>query len=231
MIQKILIVAHRGASGYEPENTLRSFKKAIDLGADMVELDVYLCRSGEVVVIHDDTIERTTNGTGKVKELLWEELQKYDAGMGERIPRLSDVLDLVDKKMAINIELKDPGSIRPVAELIKEYIAKKSWAPAQFLVSSFDHQAVYAFHAYCPEVATGLIFEDSAQDSIKIVQHAHARYAIMDHNSITPQFVNKAHQHDIRVFAYTVNDRNQALMLKKVHIDGIITNYPDILRD
>ena len=96
--QSPLIIAHRGASGYEPENTLRSFKRALDMGADMIELDVFVCKSGELVVIHDDTLDRTTNGSGEVQAFTLEQLKKYDAGKGEKYQRFLKFLILLTNR-------------------------------------------------------------------------------------------------------------------------------------
>jgi len=101
-----LKIGHRGAMGYEPENTLRSFKKALDLKVDMIELDVYVCKSDELIVIHDDKVDRTTNGQGYVVNKTFEELRTLDAGKNEKIPTLSEVLNLVNRKAKLNIELK-----------------------------------------------------------------------------------------------------------------------------
>ena len=104
----VVKVGHRGAAGHEPENTLRSFRKALDLGADMVELDVHLCGTGELVVIHDETVDRTTDGSGSVRDMPFHELRGLDAGKGERIPTLREVLDLLEGRAGVNIELKGP---------------------------------------------------------------------------------------------------------------------------
>ena len=103
---KLLKISHRGACGYEPENTLASFKKAIEINADMIELDVHVCKTGEVVVIHDEKVNRTTNGKGYVSQKNLESLKKLDAGKGKKIPTLIEVLDLVNKRVKVNIELK-----------------------------------------------------------------------------------------------------------------------------
>lgn len=224
-----IIVGHRGASGYEPENTLRSFKRAIDMGVSMIELDVYLCKSGEVVVIHDDTIDRTTNGTGIVGQLTWDTLQQFNAGKGEHIPLLSQVFDLVDQKVVINIEIKDPHATMPVADLIEQYVAAKHWSYNQFIISSFDHAVVQEFHFYCPRVKTGALFDVDSQDEVEITKRLHADYVIVDYQSVTAQLINAAHGCGLQVFTYTVNDKSLALRLKELDIDGIITNYPDIL--
>ncbi len=121
----VLKIGHRGAMGYEPENTLRSFQKALDLGVDMIELDVYLCKTGELVVIHSDKLSRTTDGRGFVRNMSFKELEEMDAGKGEKIPSLQQVLDLIDKKTIVNIELKGPGTAKPSINIIEHYIEEK----------------------------------------------------------------------------------------------------------
>src|SRR3989344_9380836 len=121
----MLKIGHRGACGYAPENTLKSFQRAIDLGVDAIELDVQLCKSGELIVMHDNTVDRTTDGSGFIKKLKLKDLKKLDAGEGERIPTLEEVLNLVDRRVKVNIELKGPKTAKPALKLIDEYIKKK----------------------------------------------------------------------------------------------------------
>lgn len=223
------IIGHRGASGYEPENTLRSFQRALDMGVDMIELDVYRCASGEVVVIHDATLNRTTNGTGHVTQLPWHEIKKYDAGQGEHVPLLSQVFDLVNKRITINIELKDAQAVQPVAQLIHSYVNGKNWSYDNFIVSSFDHDALNEFRNYCPQVKIGAIFEKNTRRHIKRTQQAHAQFIVVHYTTVTKKLIMQAHACGLQVFAYTVNDRRMAKKLQKLHIDGIATNYPDIL--
>ena len=116
--KSFLKIGHRGACGYEPENTLRSFKKALDLGVDTIELDVHKTKDEATVVIHDEKVDKTTNGTGFVADKSLEEIKKLDAGKGEKIPTLEEVLDLVNRKAQVNIELKGEGTARPVADII-----------------------------------------------------------------------------------------------------------------
>ncbi|HOS41511.1 MAG TPA: glycerophosphodiester phosphodiesterase family protein, partial [Spirochaetota bacterium] len=139
-MDSFLVIGHRGACGYEPENTLRSFEKAIALGAHMVELDVHRCRTGELVVIHDNRLERTTNGSGYVAEKTLDELRALDAGGGERIPLLREVVERVGVRAAINIELKGAGTAGPVSELIERTVGSGGYDTSHFLVSSFDHR-------------------------------------------------------------------------------------------
>jgi len=134
-----LKIGHRWAAGYEPENTLASFKKAIDLNVDMIELDVYLCKTGELVVLHDPKVDRTTNGIGYIEEKTFEEVRNLDAGKGEKIPTLKEVFELTNRKVKINIELKWAGTAKPVSKLIKEYVENKWREYDDFMISSFDH--------------------------------------------------------------------------------------------
>ena len=117
----MLKIGHRGAPGDEPENTLRSFKKALSLGVDMIECDVHLTKDGKVVVIHDPTLERTTNGKGKVRDLTLKQLQKFDAGKREKISTLEEVITLVKGKCLLNIDVKDPRVIDNVVDIISRY--------------------------------------------------------------------------------------------------------------
>lgn len=221
-----VIVAHRGASGYEPANTLRAFERAIQMGAPALELDVHVSKSGDLVVIHD----YTTQDKKKVSELTTQELKKYDLGNGEHIPLLSQVFDLVNQRAVINVELKGPGTAAPVAKLINYYIKEKKWNPKNFLVSSFDHYRVREFNTRAPLVPTGVIFESNPIGYALNATRAGAHYAIGYYEFLTPEFIKDAHIRGIKVYSYTVNDKETAQKLIDMNIDGIITNYPDLLK-
>ena len=136
--------AHRGAMGYAPENTLLSFSKALELGANWIEADVYAVE-GNLIVIHDERLERTTNGTGLVTRSTFDYLRSLDAGEGQRIPLLNEVLDLIDGKAGVNIELKGEGAATPAAGLLEQAMSRSTWAGDQFIVSSFNHHELVAF--------------------------------------------------------------------------------------
>lgn len=223
----LLKIAHRGASGYEPENTIRSFEKAIALGADMIELDVYVCATGELVVMHDPTVDRTTNGHGKVEEMSLHQLAQLDAGKGEHIPTLQDVFDIVDRRCAINIELKGSGTAVPVAELIQEYVQHRGWSYADFVVSSFDHHELLAFHKKLPAVKTGALLEAIPYKYASFGQDIGAHYVVLYYESINKEFVDDAHKRGMQVLVYTVNDPRDIQTMKALGVDGIISNYPD----
>ncbi len=153
--RRILKIGHRGACAYAPENTLASFAKALELGVDMVELDVFCCRSGELVVIHDESVDRTTNGKGLVAEMDYDALCRLDAGCGEKIPLLSEVFDLVDRRTKINIELKGEAVASSVVILIEKYVREKGWHYDDFLVSSFDHSQLQDVRSINEELKIG----------------------------------------------------------------------------
>lgn len=228
---KFIIMGHRGASAYEPENTLRSFKRAIDMGVDMIELDAYLCKSGEVVVIHDETIDRTTNGHGKVKDIIYDKLKNLDAGKGEHIPLLEEVFDLVNQKIIINIEIKDSDTVKNIAELINKYIKVKHWSTDRFIVSSFNHDDIKKFHEYCPSVKTGALFEKYDKDIAKRTIELAASFLIIDYREISEKLIKDAHEAGLKIFAYTVNNKSEAEKLKFMQLNGIATDYPDILEN
>ncbi len=219
-------IGHRGAYDYEPENTLRSFEKAIELGVDMIELDVYQCASHELVVMHDDDVDRTTNGHGPVEAKTLAQLKLLDAGKGEKIPTLQEVFDLVNRKVKINIELKGPHTAQATADLIYLYVNSKGWRFDDFYVSSFDHQELMRFHAACPQVKIGGLYESSRKPFAK--KNYKSFYAIgVAKNSLTQKYIDRAHKKGLKIFAYTVNDADEIKKMKAMGVDGIFSNYPD----
>ena len=220
----LIISAHRGASGYELENTLHAFKRAIDMGAPIVELDVQKCSTGELIVFHNDVINQKN-----ITELTWNTLKKIDLGNGERIPLLGQVLDLVDKQVIVNIELKGKNTAKPVADLITQYICNKNWKPDHFIIASFDHYSLRDFKKYHPSIKTAVLFEGNPIGYADIAQRANAHYAFMHYQWINKELINDAHKKNIKIFAYTVNSKSLAHRLQKLNIDGIITDYPDLM--
>lgn len=221
------IIAHRGASGYLPENTLASFQKAISLGADLIELDVFVLNSGEVVVLHDPNVDRTTDGTGNVADYSLVELRKLDAGSGQKIPLLSEVLDLIDKRIPINIEMKGSGTARPVAELIDHYVNQKGWSDNHFLVTSENPVELRLFSRLRPTVRVGTLFRGKPPYRSVLSKTAYAFSAILNAESVTSKSVRSAHSRGLKLYAYTVNTKTEARRLQKLKVDGIFTDYPD----
>lgn len=221
------IIGHRGASGYKPENTLISFKKALDMGVDMIELDVHLTADGKLVVIHDETVDRTTDGTGHVTSFSFEQIRQLDAGRGQKIPLLSEVVDLVNKQVPINIELKGKGSSAAVAKLITEYITTKGWTEDLFIVSSFDLEELEAFIKLMPQIHTGALYEGEPVRFLAFARREHTYSANFNSVFVTNKDVYRAHRSGLLVYVYTVNDGAEAQRMEQLHVDGIFSDYPD----
>ncbi|MBN2616449.1 MAG: hypothetical protein JXR71_12215 [Bacteroidales bacterium] len=223
----MLIVAHRGASGTQPENTPASFQKALDAGAKALELDVHVCRSGELVVIHDETVNRTTNGKGKIADLTLTELQQLDAGNGEKIPTLQEVLDLVQGRAQINIELKGKHTARPVADLIKHNTAENIWHTEDFLISSFYHKELNRFHRLLPEVRIGILYSFRPFFYKAKARKLHAFSLHLSAKMIHPSRVDRIHRQGLQVWVYTVNDTQTLERISDAGADAVFTNFPE----
>jgi glycerophosphoryl diester phosphodiesterase len=229
----ILNIAHRGASGSFPENTLSAFKAAIDAGADMCELDVQMTRDGVAVVIHDETVDRTTNGKGAVAAMRFVELKRLDAGAkfakrfaGERIPTLEEVLAAVKGRCALNIELKADGVESEVCKLVREYSALGT-----AIVSSFDWDSLARAHQIEPALRIGVLAEEKPELMLSqaIAMDAFAVHPRFD--LATAELCASAHGNGLRVYTWTVDAAEAMRALIRNGVDGIMTNYPERLRE
>ena len=227
----MLIIGHRGASGTAPENTLASFEKAIRMGVKMIELDVHRCASGELVVIHDEKINRTTTGKGFVAEKTLEELKRADAGEGEKIPALREVLNLVNRRAKINIELKGAGVAAPTAALLNEYRENHGWKAEDFCISSFDHQQLRQFRELDNATKTGILYDGKPHGFVELSQLLHAASVNISLRTVNPQWVKMIHAGNLEVWVYTVNKLSDFNRLKQMGVDAVFTNYPEKFLD
>jgi glycerophosphoryl diester phosphodiesterase len=218
-----LIIGHRGAAGLEPENTLRSFARAIELDVDAVELDLY-CIEDQLIVIHDDTLERTTNGRGPLVRTAFESLRALDAGKGERIPTLDEVFDLVDGRVAINVELKGHGTAGPLAQFLAARDAD------EVLVSSFDHRELADFHRIAPAVRKAPLFGRTSTRMLEIARDLDAWSINVAAKLASDETVDRIVGDGFRCLVYTVNDPIAAKRLESAGADGIFTDFPDRMR-
>ena len=228
-IAHLLCIGHRGAMGYEPENTLRSIRKALELGAPYVEIDVY-CVDGQLVVIHDDRLERTTNGSGRVMEQSFQYLRSLDAGRGERIPTLGEVCELVKGKAGLNIELKGPGTAQPVARYIAECI-DAGWNKNAFLISSFDRRELLNMRQQDAGILLGLLVSDATSYDFLPARELRAFSINPSLKSVTKSFVEQAHSNGFQVFVFTVNEPGDIARMHAMGVDGVFTNYPERVLD
>lgn len=218
-------IGHRGAMGHAPENSIASILKALELGAPCVEVDVYVVDS-HLMVIHDDRLERTTNGTGYLLERTFEQLRALDAGDGQRIPTLDEVFDAVDRRAGINIELKGPGTAEPVAALIAQYRRRK-WCDDLVLVSSFNHRDLQRIRALDGRIKIGVLFKGLPVDDAAMAERLGAYSIHPSIDCIDRRFVQDAHDRNIRVFAYTANSPEEVQRMHDLGVDGVFTSYPE----
>lgn len=232
-ISKVLAIAHRGASGYRLENTMAAFRHAIKLGVDMIELDVRVCGSGEIVVMHDSKI---TFFGRRIARMTLEEIRIYN----KKIPTLAEVLKKIGGKIPINVEIKETGVAEKVCRLIDVCVESGRASYDDFLISSFLATELKAVKRLNPQLKIGLLVGDS-QWAIKNrlnkerwIKEIFARaeelqvYSInMLHLIIDKRLISMAHHRGMKVFAYTVNELRDITRLKALGVDGIFSDYPD----
>jgi len=235
----VLVIAHRGFSGAAPENTLAAFKKAMEVGSDMIELDVHLSKDGQVVDIHDDTLKRTTSGNGKVADFNLQELKQLDAGkwfgsrfFGERIPTLKEVLELTRGKIPIHIELKEGDLGRyTITDLADRSLKEVEQAGMlnQVLFGSFNLSAVDRIREKHPRLPVALIY-NKAWDHPQDATGGRPIPVLSSSGKVLNQAnASKARQQGMKVFVWTLDKEEHMEQFLKMGVDGIITNYPDKL--
>jgi len=224
----LLCFAHRGASGYEPENTLRAIEKAIALGTDWIEVDVHLA-GGRLVVIHDETLERTTDGTGSVRERSFAYLRSLDAGKGEKIPTLEEVLAAVRSRAGLNIELKAPRTEAAAAHLLEAEI-KRGLDPEGIIVSSFDHRRLSRFRRLAPAIRTGALLGRIHPGAAAFAESSRCFSVHPALGLLTREFARAAHARGLRVYAYTANTEPEIRRAAGLGADGLFSDFPDRVR-
>ena len=219
----MMIMGHRGAAALEPENTLLSITRAMEIGVDAVEIDVRLSKDKEIVVIHDSTVDRTTNGTGPVSSYALKEMKKLDAGKGETIPTLDKVIDLIGHKVRLIIELKEEGTERKVVELIK-----RNNLDDNVYVISFWHSLVKTVKEMDSRIKTGVLLVGCPVDAC-IATRASANALVMKYTFVNSKFVEIAHEEGLKVFIWNIDDRQLLKAYADMRVDGIGSNDPRVL--
>jgi glycerophosphoryl diester phosphodiesterase len=230
------IFAHRGASAHAPENTLAAFQRAVDLHADAIELDAKLTADGQVIVIHDQTVDRTTNGHGKDRTFTLAEIKALDAGgwkspafVGERIPTLAEVFEAVGQKLFINVELTNYSTpndalVERVVELIHQYQLEE-----RVIFSSFHPVTLLKARRLAPEIPSGILAMEGSTGWLarSVVGDWITAYAVHPYFSdVTEEFVQQQHAKNRRVHVWTVNDPEEMKRLFALEVDGIFTDDP-----
>jgi glycerophosphoryl diester phosphodiesterase len=231
----LLLIAHRGASGYAPENTLAAFRKAVAMGLSFIETDLQLSRDARFVAIHDDTVNRTTNGQGGVHDLTLAELRRLDAGSwfgssfaGERIPTLEEILEFAKRHdVVFYLELKPGGSWGGEHALIGAL--RESGEIARVVVISFDSALVAAVRRVEPTLMTGLLFDGQIEKPIEKTLEIGARQLVIRGDLVTPAMIAEAKRNDLQVICWTVNHPAHMRLLASAGVAGIMSDYPDRL--
>ncbi|WP_264526108.1 glycerophosphodiester phosphodiesterase [Flavobacterium sp. N502536] len=226
-MNKMLKIAHRGAKAYEPENTLQAFQKALDLNADGIELDVHLSADDHIIVIHDETIDRTTNGKGFVNTFSLAGLKSFLINGEYQIPTLNEVFDLVDKKCLINIELKGLGTPGKVVALIEHYISEKNWNYDHFIVSSFDWNMLQEISNLNPKIPIGVLTEENLNTALTFAETIKAKAIHPDFQLLNTKNVKEIQEKGFLVLPWTVNSEEDLQKIKSYNVNGIISDNPD----
>ena len=239
---RTLNFAHRGASGHAPQNTLAAFLLAAEMGADGIELDVHLAGDGEVVVVHDATVDATTDGQGRVGAMTVSELQALDAGgwfgerfAGEHIPTLQEVFDAVGHRLLVNVEIKaELGHHPPALEAEVVRLIEDNQMTERVIVSSFSPQSLRRVRKLNPNIPLGLLYGKPEPAFLPLL----LRWLLVPYDALHPGFgmvhagyLAQARRWNKRVNVWTVDDADDMRRMRDLGVNSIITNYPDVLRD
>jgi glycerophosphoryl diester phosphodiesterase len=219
----MMIMGHRGAAALEPENTLLSVSKAMEIGVDAVEVDVHLTKDGELVVIHDETVERTTNGKGLVSSYSLNELKRLDAGKGEQIPTLQEIIELTDRRVKLVVELKEKGTEKRAVELI----GRNNLYDYVCLIS-FWHRLAKSVKDRDKRIETGVLLVGCPLDAAVAVQ-ACADALVMKYTFVDGQFVEIAHKEGLKVIIWNIDSPHLVKPYADMGVDGMGSNDPRIL--
>lgn len=220
----MLIFGHRGAAGLAPENTLLSVRRALEFGANGIEVDVHFV-DGRLIVMHDDTVNRTTNGRGRLADFRFGQLRALDAGLGEVIPTLEEIVELMPRGKILNVELKGKGTAIPVGELFNRLIRQGGWRASDTLVSSFEPSELRPL-SNC-EFPLAILFTRPPRDFFGIAKNLGATAVNPQRRFATAPFICAAHENGLRVFPYTANLSRDIQRLYKEGVDGLFTDFPD----
>lgn len=234
-------IGHRGAAGYCPENTFSSYNRAIEMGADYLEIDVQLSKDGKPVVIHDILVDRTTDHKGKVADYTFEELRKMDAGSwfskkfaGERIPSFEEVLDLYADRVGLLIELKKPSLYPGIEELLVKELKKRNLhlkGKDPIIVQSFEKPAMKKFHKLLPEVPVGILINyPPGKNEVKEIAQ-YASYLNPKWTIVNKKLIDLIHSNGMKAISWTVRSKREAEKLRHYPLDGIVTDYLDLVEE
>jgi len=225
-----LIIGHRGAMGHVTENTIPSIKKAIELGVDGIEIDVFKCKSGEIIVFHDKKLNRLTNSSAYIENLSFDSINKIKV-MGEyRIPELIEVMNVLPNEIFLNIELKGEETAKKVNEIITEFINKTQSKLDRFIISSFNWSELEKFRSFNSKIPIAILTDNNPLNAIPVAKKLNAFAINPSYKLLNKNVVNQIKKEGLKIFPYTVNSINDIDKMKNLGVDGIITNYPERIK-
>jgi glycerophosphoryl diester phosphodiesterase len=199
------------------------------MGVDGIELDVHVCATGELVVIHDFTVDRTTNGTGEVHKMALSELKKLVVEGGHSIPLFDEVLALVNRRCLINIEMKGRHTAKPVSDFVEKYVNERGWSYDNFIVSSFQREELLIMNDINKNIPLGILTQASVTQAWEWAIEFSAKAIHPHYTLLTESNVKKAKQAGLKVYAWTINEPEDIERIKSYGVDGIISDYPERL--
>ena len=225
----VLRIGHRGSKGYVAENTLESINNAISLGVHGIEIDIFKCLSGELVLSHENNLKRLTGKSGQLEKLTLNDLKDFLVAGKYKIPTLNDVLIKIESPLFVNIELKGSDTAGATSKIITDFFRKTSWSEENFIVSSFNWNELEKFRSIDNNTPVGVLVNKSISINEAIefgkkinAQAIHPHYQLLD--EIT---VKKIKNNGFKTYTWTVNNRDDINFMKKIKVDGIISDYPD----
>lgn len=221
-MSRVSRIGHRGAAGHAPENTLAAVHKGIDLGVDFVEIDLRRTADGALVALHDGTINRTTDGRGRVDALTLAQLKAFDAGKGERVPTLEEVLQAGKSRTGVMIELKIAGLAGPTLEAVRN-----TQFGSPVIYASFLHHELGEFRALDPEAAIMLLFDKLPKDPVSYAMAYRPAYVGLRHDRASRGLVEAFHEARMLIWVYTPNTVADITRALSAGVDGVISDYPE----
>lgn len=228
MEKNLFKIGHRGAMGHETENTIASVKKALALGVDVIEVDVFMIKSGELVVFHDETLDRLTDTSGRIEDFTLEELQKVVVKGYHRIPTLDEVIETTDRLVVLNIELKGKNTTKPTLELLQKYY-QKGWKKEDFLISSFLWDELETFRKLDSEIPIAVLTEKNPTDALMMGKKLKAVAINPWWETLNKENVQQIHDQGFKIYTYTVNEPKDIKFVTELGVDGIFCNFPERL--
>jgi glycerophosphoryl diester phosphodiesterase len=225
----MLKFGHRGAAAYAPENTIESFEKALQIGVDYIELDVHLSNDNQLVVIHDYEVDRTTNGKGKVAEMNLEQIKSLVIAHRLTVPTLTEVFDYIDRRCKINVELKCFASATEVVKLIDLYVNQKDWQYDDFVISSFDWEALTQVHLLNNKLKIAVLTENNVRTALSFAKWIQAIAVNPNYQLLTKELTQEIQEAGFLVIPWTIDSQAAIALVKSYGVDGIFSDNPDLL--